>query len=371
MLGFFALGVNVYIVSPILPQMAQDLQRSVAEVGLLVSAYSLPYALLGPLFGPMSDRLGRKLAIVTGMGIFTAANLACAAAPGFAWLALGRGAAGIGAAIFTPAVYAYVGDRFAYAERARAMSVILAAVPAATILGLPLGGLAAGWFGWRGAFAFIGTVALAALAALRFVPRDTPQAQQATGYLGALHTLFANPAPLSALMVTFTWFMASSGIFTYLGDFFAKTFAMRTEEIALVLGAYGLMGIVGTRLGGRFSDTLGKKRSVMLGITAFGLAALSLQAASRSLPLALAVLGVWAIGIWFGLPSQQAILSELAPALRGTVMAVNNSVLYLGSAVGPAVAGQIYIAGSFSALSLYTGVVAGIALGLAALVLVE
>ena len=50
-------------------------------------------------------------------------------------------------------------------------------------------------------------------------------------------------------------------------------------------------------------------------------------------------------------------------------MGVNNSMLYLGSAVGPAVAGQVYIGGSFGALSLYTGAVAAIALGLAALVL--
>ena len=71
-LAVFAVGVDTYIVAALLPAVADDLQSPIAAVGLLASAYALPTALLAPVFGPISDRRGRRFALMLGLGIFIA-----------------------------------------------------------------------------------------------------------------------------------------------------------------------------------------------------------------------------------------------------------------------------------------------------------
>ncbi len=87
----FAVGVDVYIVVGILPEVSRDLHEPVAAVGLLASAYALPTALLAPVFGPLSDRRGRRTALLVGLGIFVASAAACVVAPNLAVLLVVRG----------------------------------------------------------------------------------------------------------------------------------------------------------------------------------------------------------------------------------------------------------------------------------------
>jgi DHA1 family purine base/nucleoside efflux pump-like MFS transporter len=80
-------------------------------------------------------------------------------------------------------------------------------------------------------------------------------------------------------------------------------------------------------------------------------------------------MALWVFGTWFGLPAQQALISELVPTARGTALAANTSALYLGGAVGPAVTGGVLATGGFPLAGLWSGAVGLVALGLAALVL--
>lgn len=367
--GLFAIGVNTYIVSAILPQLSRELHASIAAAGLLVSAYSLPIAVLAPVFGPVSDRFGRKIAMVGGMGLFALTAGLSAAAAGFLPLMAMRVAAGVGAAIFTPAAYAYIGDQSAPEERGRAMGTILTAFPLSTVLGLPLGGIAAATIGWWGAFLFICVVALMALGFLWTIPADRPRAASDAHYAESFKRVLANHAVLGTLAVTLVWFTAAFGLFTYLGEFFHGSFGLRTDHIALVFMAYGLVGVAATRLGARFIDAVGARRSVLFGISAFGVAALALAWVRVWLPFAVINLVVWAFGIWFGFPAQQTIVSELVPEARGTVMAFNSSALYVGSTLGPAVAGLLYTLGGFPLLGPSSALMALVALALAACIL--
>jgi len=368
-IGLFAIGVNTYLVSAILPQLSQDLHQSVATAGLLVSAYSLPNAVLASIFGPISDRIGRKTVLVGGMGVFAAGAGLSAAAAGYLPLMAARVAAGVGAAVFTPAAYAYIGDRSTPGERGRAMGAMLTAIPLSTVLGLPVGGEAAATIGWRGAFLFVCAIALAALGFLWKIPADRPRAAPDAHYAESFKRVLGNHAVLGTLAITLVWFTANFGLFTYLGEFFHAAFGLPTDRITLVFTAYGLVGVVATRLGARFIDAIGAKRSVMFGISAFGLAALGLAWARVSLPLAVIDLVLWAFGIWFGFPAQQTIMSELVPASRGAVMAFNSSALYLGSTLGPVMAGLVYTLGGFPLLGPWSALVALCALILAARIL--
>jgi len=99
----FVIGVDLYIVAAVLPAIADDLHEHIGLVGLLASAYALPTAIFAPVFGPLSDRRGRRAAMLIGLAIFTVAAAACTVAPTLPLLLAARAINGLGAAIATPA----------------------------------------------------------------------------------------------------------------------------------------------------------------------------------------------------------------------------------------------------------------------------
>jgi multidrug resistance protein len=351
-LALFAIGIDNYIVAAILPEIADDLAVTIAVVGLLASAYALPNAFLAPVFGPLSDRYGRKVVMVGGLALFIAAVAASALAPTFEILLVARVVNGLGAAIVLPAAFAYVSDQTAIQERAKAISTLFTAYPASTLLGLPLGGLAAGIAGWRASFWLVLVVAVVALLLVARLPSDRARHGAApAGYLENLRLVLTSGRVMSVLAVTAVWFTAALGMFAYVGEFYHRSFGFGSSEIGLVFVVIGLVGVTSTRLGGRFIGVVGARRSVLLGIACYGTAVFVLPFTAVALPLALANFVLWIFGVWFGLPAQQTIVSDLAPDRRGTTLAFNSSAMYIGGVAGPGLAGAILAAGGFELLA--------------------
>ena len=143
-------------------------------VGLLASAYALPAALLAPILGPISDRRGRRFALMLGLGIFVVAAGACVVAPSLPFLLAARLLNGVGAAVIMPAAFAAAGDLPDRDRRARMIALLSAMFPLASLLGLPIGALAAIVAGWRASFLFIALVAIVALVLLSRLPASAP-----------------------------------------------------------------------------------------------------------------------------------------------------------------------------------------------------
>jgi multidrug resistance protein len=367
--ALFALGIDNYIIAAILPQIGGDLGETLATVGLLASAYAGPYALFGPLLGPLSDRYGRKLMLVVGMSCFTAATVGCALAPNFAILFAARLFSGVSGGIVFPAASAYVSETASDSERPRAMSRLLSAYPSSTLLGVPMGAFAAAAVGWRGAFWLVALVSALALVAMMRLSADRARPEEAARYLASLGVPFSNRQSVGALLVVLLWMTAALGNFTYVGAFFQRTYGLPVEQAGLVFVVVGVMGIAATRLGGRFIGVLGPKLAVLSGILAFSVAAFTLPLTVGFLPLSLLVFATWVFGTWFGIPAQWTIISNLHPAARGTMLAFGSSTLYLGGVIGPAVSGRVLEAGGFSLLGPWNAAIGLVALTVAFLVL--
>ena len=149
LLAIFCLGIDMYVVAALIPTIADELGEPVAALGLLVSAYALPNASLAPVLGPLSDRLGRRVAMLGGMTFFAATVAGTAIAPTLPILAGLRVLNGLGAAVVMPAAFAYVGDLPTVTQRSRAMGNLAMGYPLAALLGLPLGAFLAGLVSWR------------------------------------------------------------------------------------------------------------------------------------------------------------------------------------------------------------------------------
>jgi predicted MFS family arabinose efflux permease len=350
LLTAFAVGVDAYIVAGVLPAIADDLQEPVEAVGLLSSAYNLPTALLAPVFGPFSDRRGRRTAMLIGLAIFSIAAGACAVAPTLGLLLVARAINGLGSAIIIPAAFAYAGDLPDADARDRTIAMLASSFPLATLLGLPLGAAAATLFGWRAAFLLIALIALlGAVLIRRLLAPDAPRTGPAMGYRDTYLVVLRNRRALMLMTVTFAWFLGPTGLFTFMGEFVHETYGVPAESAGLIYVVVGVVGVAAARLSGRLMATIGRRRAVLLGIGLFTISAVLLPLSAVALPATIVVFGVWSFGTWFGVPALQATIADQSSTARGTLLAFNSTAFSLAGVLGPIIAGAAIASGGWSA----------------------
>jgi len=140
------------IVAVALPSIARSLGANFSDIEWVVSAYILTFAALLMAAGSYADRHGRKLAMLIGLAIFTAASGICGAATSALMLNAARALQGIGASLLLTASLAVINHTFHGAERAKAYAFWGACLGIAITSGPIVGGVVTDFFGWRWAF---------------------------------------------------------------------------------------------------------------------------------------------------------------------------------------------------------------------------
>src|SRR5690606_33893293 len=208
----FAVVFNNLIITPILPEISDDLNVKVAVAGLLVTVYAVVGGVAAVFSGPFIDRIGRKPVVVAGMTTLVVATALSAVSPHFVVLAASRSLAGLGVACLTPAVFSAVGDYFPWEERGRAMSWVVSANTAASILGVPAGALIGGLSSWRVTFGVLaGLCVLFTFLLQTKLPRDRPQADAANRGMGSIVAVIRDRPTAMAIysshLATCYWFV--------------------------------------------------------------------------------------------------------------------------------------------------------------------
>lgn len=363
--AFFAISLNLVIIAPLLPELARGFGRPVGELGVLVTAFALPYAALAPLLGPASERLGRRALVLAGMSLFAVGQAVATLAPVLPALLAARALTGLGAAAFTPAAYAYLGDHAPPARRAATISAVLLAATVGSIVGLPLGGLAVAAAGWRGAFGLLTGLGLLTLAPLALtLARDRP-APVGRAYAADLGEVLRAGGTALTLLVTLLWSAGYNGALAYTGALMAERYGLATEQIAVLLSGLGAGGLAGNRLGAWLGPRLGDRRTLLGAVGGLLLAVLLLPLVTVAPPVTVAIASLLPGAVQFGWPALLSIVSDLAPRARATALALNNSAYYLGGALGPPLAGLAIDRLGIGGLGLPGVVAIGLALALA------
>ncbi len=140
------------VVNVALPDIGRDLGASTSALQWVLNGYLLTLASLILLGGSLGDRHGRKRIFVLGVGVFTAASLACAVAPSAGFLVAARLIQGVGGALLTPGSLAMIDSTFQPADRARAIGAWSGLGGVATAIGPLLGGYLVEAVSWRAIF---------------------------------------------------------------------------------------------------------------------------------------------------------------------------------------------------------------------------
>jgi multidrug resistance protein len=317
----FFVGWDSLVTVPLLPAITEDTGVPRDLGALLVTAYALAYLLSAPIFGAISDRVGRKRMILLGMLVLGIGTALIGLGNGLTTLLLFRALTGVGAGMVEPSVYALIGNRFPYGERGRSIGLVTGMLIASTLSGVPLGGYLAEVISWRYTFWIIGLLAVAALVAVHLgIPNDRPEAEVGGGRghssalrstLGQFRAAFSTASVFFALLATFLWFGGLQGTFASVGLFYSRYFGFDEAQNGLVLMVAGLGSVVGSVIGGRLSDRLGKRAvvgasSVVAAASVFAL----VSVATGSLPFAVSSHVLWAVAFASG----QAALPAWSPS---------------------------------------------------------
>ncbi len=262
------LATNILL--PSLPQMAASLHVTTAAVTASITVFLAVFAVGQLAVGPISDRYGRRVPVLTGFVVFVAGSIWCGIATDLPGLLVGRVIQAAGACSTSVLSRAIARDLFSGAALGRAMALIMIAMAAAPGFSPLLGGALDHSFGWRSEFVFVGIFAAIAAVAYGVVLGETHRSTRtplnpraiAKSYLGlSADRRFLVPAATVALIMggLFAMFSAAPRVlieglgFTpiQLGLFFAGT-------VMIVFGA----GMLATKLAPRF----GLDRSVEVGL---------------------------------------------------------------------------------------------------------
>lgn len=231
-IGTFTIGTDAFVVAGILPDIATDLDVSVAAAGQLVTAYSLAYGVLAPLSASLTRSVCRRTVLLGALAAFIAGNTVSAAADQYPVLLGGRILAAAGAASFTPPASAVAFALVPEQRRARALAVIVAGFTVATALGVPISAFVGAAFGWRAAFA--GTAAMAAVVLLGTMTWLPPLGAAGARPLGGSAVALRTQAIAITLAVSLLTVTAEQIVYTYIAPVLAG-FAYGSKTVTPVL----------------------------------------------------------------------------------------------------------------------------------------
>ena len=237
--AFGPLAIDFYL--PAFPAMALAFGTDEKHVQLTLAAYFLGLSIGQLAYGPVADRFGRRLPLLTGVGLFTAASLACAYAPNLEWLIGARFVQALGGCAGMVISRAVVSDKCDAVGSAKVFSQLMLVMGLAPILAPMLGGLLVNTTGWQSIFLVLtGFSALAGLAVALGLPESMPAhlpRQPLSGALRQYGRLLKEPVYLGHAL---TGGIAIAGMFSYIAGspfIIIKLYGIPAEHFGWFFGA--------------------------------------------------------------------------------------------------------------------------------------
>jgi DHA1 family bicyclomycin/chloramphenicol resistance-like MFS transporter len=318
------LALNIFV--PSMPGLQEVFQVGQDVVELTLSLYLVGVAAGQLMYGPMSDRFGRRPVLLAGLGLYVVASAACALAPGIGLLIVARIAQAMGGCAGMVIGRAIVRDVWGRDHSTRVLALVTMGMAVAPMLGPVLGGVLDQWFGWRAGFAVLvlfGTaVALAGLRGLPETHRGTTPMPGPAALLAAWGALLARPAflghALNTALVTAAFFAFLAGAPLAMTGTMGRSPGEFGVDLAFVSVGYMAGNYLASHLAGRWPG----ERMVVTG-TGLAVAAAGLQVAlaltGEPGPLALFLpVTLMAFGNGVSLPAAIAAAVGADPRLAGT-----------------------------------------------------
>jgi predicted MFS family arabinose efflux permease len=334
--GGFLMVSSELLVAGLLPHIASGLHVGVPQAGLLVTAFALGIAVGAPLMTILTLRMSRRTTLGMALLLFAVGQLVIAVSDNFAIVLAARFLTAFAAGGFW-AVAAVVAARLAHpTATARALAVTYAGGTLGNVLGAPIGSWLGQLLGWRGAFAGLAVLAIAAaLLILRLVPADPPEHQQTS-----IRHEFAALRSLRLWLVLLISAGVNGGmlaIYSFISPLLQGRTGLPESVVPVALVLFGAGSVIGTVLAARYSDRYPSGIVLVATSTTIALMVVLLPLSTR--PAAtLLLLGLLGITGYLSNPVLVTLAIRYAGAAPNLAAAISTAAFNLGVTVSTGIA---------------------------------
>ncbi|OBZ10256.1 MFS transporter [Bacillus sp. FJAT-26390] len=357
--GAFAIGMTEFVIMGLLPNVAEDLHVSISSAGQLITMYALGVAIGAPILTVLTHRIPQKKLLLLLMVLFIIGNGISVIAPNYAVLmgariitALTHGTFfGVGAVIASSLVRPD--------KRAGAVSIMMAGLTIANIIGVPLGTFIGQNMGWRssfGAIAIMGVIALVGI--VIFIPKLR---QEKPASIVQQISALIKPKLLLYLLIGALGNAGLFAVFTYITPLLVQVAGFAEHNVTWILVLFGIGVTIGNIVGGKLADW--KLMPSVLGLYFTICVLLTLFTFTIHNPITAVITvflwGAAAFAVFPGLQVRVMSLAQAAPALASTS---SHSAGNLGNAAGAFIGGWVITHLSINALPWVGALLVGAAL---------
>lgn len=346
MLNMFIAVGSFGIIIPIIPEYLKEIGQGGTAAGLIIAIFAFAQFIVSPIGGKWTDKYGRRPMINLGLFTLAISMFIFYFANSVGLLYLSRAIGGIGCAFLIPAIYAYVADITTMDQRAKGNSFISASMSLGIVVGPGIGGYLAE-FGLKTPLLVSAIVGVLAFVVSFFSLKESmhteteaehvPDSSMVNDILLSVKKPFFIPLVITLIM--------SFGLMAYetvLGLYVTDQFSATTKDIAFMITATGLVGVIMQLfVVDKLVRVMGELNVVKLFLIVTAIAfLLAIIAGSYSMFFVISLIIFLATSILR--PVLTTLISKLAGKEQGFAMGMNNAYMSIGNILGPLMAGALY-----------------------------
>ncbi|MQY13036.1 Inner membrane transport protein YdhP [Streptomyces sp. RB5] len=365
-LSVFALGTSEFMLSGLLPEVADDLNVSIPRAGLLISAFAIGMVVGAPVLAGATLRLPRRTTLVGLLIVFGAGHVVGALADSYALLFATRVVSALACAGFWAVGAAVAVSMVPAGARAKAMAIMIGGLSVANVVGVPGGAVLGQAWGWRSAFWAVSVMTAVAVAGVLAlvprvpVPKEPPRLRQEL-------RIYANPQVWLVLGTIALFAGSTFSFFSYLSPLLQDVSGLSESWVPTVLGLFGVGAIIGTVIGGRIADA-NIFATMYVGLSSVAVTLVLIALLAEHAVAVVILTGLLGVVAFMSAPALNARMFDVAHDAQTLAGATNTSSFNIGNTVGPWLGGLVISAGLGYPATAWTGAamaglgVAGVAL---------
>ncbi len=346
------------LIYPFAPEFARGLNVDLSAITSVI-AVNQATSLLGPVGAGFADKYGYKILMLVSLGMLTIGTFAVGLIPVYSVLVISLFLAGFAKSIFDPSLQAFIGNFVPFEKRGQIIGITELAWAGSTLVGIPIAGIIIERFSWQAPFFIISGLSLVCFfIILKIMPKDIKSAQASktrTPMISNWKIIIKNKKVLGILSFVFFMSLANDNLFVIYGAWLEQSYNLSLAAIGFGTVFIGLSEILGEGCTVFFSDRIGLKKSVIIGVSLCTMAYFLLPVLNVGLGYVLAGLFLVFFTFEFTIVSSMSLSTELIPELRASTMSAFFATAGIGRVAGAFLGGIIWSNYGLLAICLISG----------------
>lgn len=339
------LNISRRLIYPFAPEFARGLNVDLSAITSVI-AINQATSVLGPVGASFADTYGYRILMLLSLGMMTIGTFAVGMIPMYSVLVICLFLAGLAKSIFDPSLQAFISDFVPIEKRGRIIGITELAWAGSTLVGIPLAGLVIEKFSWQTPFLIIGGLSLVCffilLNIMPKVKKKTRSPEAGTRLISNWKTIIKNRKVRGILSFVFFMALANDNLFVIYGAWLEKSYSLSLAAIGFGTVFIGLSELLGEGCTVLFSDRIGLKKSIVIGLTLCTCTYFLLPVMDIGLGYVLTGLFLVFFTFEFTIVTSMSLSTELVPELRASTMSAFFAIGGLGRVAGAFLGGIIW-----------------------------